>query len=320
MTTKSDKPLEGKVALVAGATRGAGRGIACMLGEAGAIVYCSGRSTRQKLASGKDRKETIEETAEMVDSFGGKGIAVQTDHTDEHQVKVLAEKIRQDHGKLDVLVNDVWGGDVLTQWGVPFWELDLEKGFQMVRTAVHSHIITARHMVPLMLGQKSGLILEITDGDSYTYRGNLFYDWVKTSVIRLAFVMSWELRHKGIVSLALTPGFLRSEAMLDHFGVTDENWQDGAKKDPHFIASETPFFVGRAVAHLAVDPEVEKKNGRVLSSWRLSREYKFTDMDGSRPDWGQYADQAFGKQSYCDENFYNYWFNGMMDKMAPDWP
>jgi len=316
----SNKPLTGKVALVAGATRGAGRGIACMLGEAGATVYCTGRSTRQQLASGPERKETIEETAEMANSYGGKGIAVQTDHTDERQVQQLAQRIAKEQGKLDILVNDIWGGEALTQWGVPFWELDLDRGFKMVRTAVYSHMITSKYLVPIMLKKHSGLIVEITDGDSYTYRGNLFYDWVKTSVIRLAFGMSWELRHKGVISLALTPGFLRSEAMLAHFGVSEENWKEAAKKDPHFMASETPYFVGRAVACLAADPQVKEKNGRVFSSWRLSRDYGFTDIDGTRPDWGAYADKTFGEQRYCDDRFYAYWFNGLMDQVAPEWP
>lgn len=255
--------LQGKIALVAGATRGAGRGIACMLGEAGATVYCTGRSSQGKTAArqgGTDspfdlasRSETIEETAEMLNARGGVGIPVQVDHTLEHQVKVLFERVKTEQGRLDVLVNDIWGGDALTEWGKPFWELSLEKGLLMLQRAVHSHIITSRYAAPLVLERGQGLIVEITDGDDFHYRGNLFYDLVKISVIRLAYAMSEELRPHSITALAVTPGFLRSEAMLDYFGVTEANWQEGAKKDPHFIASETPFYVGRAVAALAFD-------------------------------------------------------------------
>ena len=291
------KQLEGKVALVAGATRGAGRGIACMLGAAGATVYCTGRSTRarqvQRAAAAdpfalEQRPETIEETAEMVAGYGGVGLAVQVDHTVEAQVKALFERIKAEHGGLDLLVNDVWGGDELTEWGVPFWELDLHKGFLMQQRAVHSHIVTSRYGVPLMLGRGGGLLIEITDGVDSTYRRNLFYDLAKTAVIRLAFAMAEELRPHNIAALALTPGFLRSEAMLESFGVTEANWRDGAAKDPHFIASETPYFVGRAVAALAGDPQVARKSGGAYSSWDLSDEYGFSDIDGNRPHWGRY--------------------------------
>lgn len=291
------QPLKGKIALVAGATRGAGRGIACMLGEAGATVYCTGRSSRGKARtpageggafSLAHRPETIEETAEMVNTYGGVGIPVQVDHNDETQVKALFERIKAEQGQLDVLVNDVWGGDELTEWGQPFWELTVEKGLLMQQRAVHSHIITARYGTPLMIEHKTGLIIEITDGDTLDYRGNLFYDLAKTSAIRLAYAMAEELRPHHITALALTPGFLRSEAMLEHFGVSEANWQQGAQKDPHFIASETPFYVGRAVAALAADPVVIQKSGRPFSSWDLAVEYGFTDMDGRQPHWGKY--------------------------------
>ena len=281
------KPLTGKVALVAGATRGAGRGIASMLGEAGATVYCTGRSTR-KNSTLKGRPECIEDTAEMVTAYGGKGIPVRVDHSIESEVVSLFERIKKDQGRLDVLVNDIWGGDPLTEWGTPFWELSLQKGFAMIDQAINTHIITSRHGVPLMIDQGSGLVIEITDGNRQTnrvYRGNLFYDFVKASIIRMAFGMAEELKEHNITALALTPGFLRSEAMLDLFGVSEENWKDGVEQDPHFVASETPFFVGRAVASLAADPDVHEKAGLALSSWELAREYKFTDMDGSRPDW-----------------------------------
>lgn len=281
------QPLKGKIAVVAGATRGAGRGIAVMLGEAGATVYCTGRSTRGNLATG-NRPETIDETAEMVTARGGQGIAIRVDHTDEVQVRGLFETIRQQHGKLDILINDVWGGDALTEWGVPFWELDISKGRLMIERAVLSHILTSRYGVPLMLPQKSGLVVEITDGDTMEYRGTVFYDLVKTSAIRLAFAMAEDLRPHGITALAVTPGFLRSEEMLERFGVTEANWQDGAQQDPYFIASETPYFVGRAIAALAADPHVFSKTGGVYSSWGLSDEYRFSDIDGRQPHWGRY--------------------------------
>jgi NAD(P)-dependent dehydrogenase (short-subunit alcohol dehydrogenase family) len=297
-----NQPLKGHIALVAGATRGAGRGIACMLGEAGATVYCTGRTTRSLAANRQgspgapfqleDRRETIEETAEMVDGYGGQGIAVQVDHSDEAQVQALFERVRAEQGgRLDVLVNDVWGAESLTEWGKPFWELDLAKGFRMLEQAVNTHIITSRHAVPLMIARKQGLIVEITDGDTFDYRGNLFYDLVKTSVIRLAVAQAEELKPHGLTAVAVTPGFLRSEAMLEHFGVTEANWQDGAKVEKHFIASETPYFVGRAVAALAADPNVAQKSGRALSSWGLSDDYGFIDVDGRSPHWGRYFDE-----------------------------
>lgn len=301
--------LQDKIAVVAGATRGAGRGIACMLGEAGATVYCTGRSSRSMQASprGKTdspfalegRPETIEETAEMVGSYGGKGIAVQVDHRDPKQVERLFERVRDEHsGRLDILVNDIWGGDELTgAWELRFWERDVEKWRQLHDTAIFTHIVTARYGVPLMIKQKRGLVIEITDGDSDNYRGNYYHDLVKSSVNRMAYDMAQELRPYGIASIAVTPGFLRSEAMLEHFGVTEANWREGAKKDPHFIASETPFYVGRAVAALASDPNVMAKTCKVLASWTLMREYGFTDIDGRQPDWGKYFAEKVEKSS-----------------------
>lgn len=291
------QPLTGKVAVVAGATRGAGRGIACMLGEAGATVYCTGRSTRaaqmQRSADAQPfdlagRPETIEETAEMVTRYGGTGIPVRVDHLDEAQVQTLFARVQAEQGRLDILVNDVWGGDALTEWGTPLWDMSLEKGLKMLQTGIHTHIITARYGLPLMVAQGSGLLVEITDGDTPAYRGSFFYDLVKTSVIRMAYALAEELRPHHVTALAVTPGFLRSEAMLEHFGVTEANWQDGAKKEPHFIASETPFFVGRAVAALAADPNVSQKAGGVYSSWGLSDEYAFRDIDGRAPHWGRH--------------------------------
>jgi NAD(P)-dependent dehydrogenase (short-subunit alcohol dehydrogenase family) len=277
-----------------------------MLGEAGATVYGTGRSSRGKTTARQNgggafslagRPETIEETAELVSARGGVGIPVRVDHTDEAQVKALFEQVKAEQGRLDILVNDVWGGDELTEWGTPFWELSLEKGFLMQQRAVHSHIITSRYAAPLMIEQRQGLIVEITDGDTYGYRGNLFYDLAKLSAIRLAYAMAEELRPYAITALALTPGFLRSEAMLDHFGVTEANWQEGAKKDPHFIASETPFYIGRAVAALAADPNVAQKSGGVFSSWGLAEEYGFTDIDGRQPHWGRYYAEKVANNS-----------------------
>jgi NAD(P)-dependent dehydrogenase (short-subunit alcohol dehydrogenase family) len=283
------KPLEGKVAVVAGATRGAGRGIACALGDAGATVYCTGRSVRGRAAT-PGRPETIEETAERVDSAGGKGIAVRVDHTQEPEVEALFARVRAEQGRLDVLVNDIWGGDTFTEFGTPLWKLDLAKGRAILESALWTHIVTARHGLPLMVEKKRGLVVEITDGDFVGYRGAFFYDLAKIGAIRLAYAYAAELRHHAITAVAVTPGFLRSEFMLDRFGVTESNWQEAAKKDPHFLQSETPAYVGRAVAALAADPNVHAKNGKVFASWTLAREYGFTDVDGRRPDWGRYFD------------------------------
>src|ERR1700675_4151098 len=327
------KVLQGKIALVAGATRGAGRGIAIALGEAGATVYCTGRSSRKSLrkSSGKSSKEllappglreTIEETAELVTAAGGHGIAVKVDHESPAEVKKLAARIKRQNSGLDILVNDVWGGDALTEWSKPFWTVNLENGLKMLKQAVHSHIITAHYAAPLMLGRKGGIIFEITDGDAFYYRGNLFYDLVKISVIRLAFAMSRELRKRDIASVALTPGFLRSEAVLDHFKVSEANWQEAGKKNKNsavqndaadFMMSESPRYVGRAVVALATDLQAKKKSGRVFSSWGLAREHKFTDLDGRRPDWGRYARKKYGKYKVCDEQFYSYWFPGLIE-------
>lgn len=314
----SKKLLQGKIALVAGATRGAGRGIAVALGEAGATVYCTGRSSKGRPAT-PGRPETIEETAEFVTAAGGRGIAVRVDHTEPEEVKKLVAGIKRRHKGLDILVNDIWGGDPLTEFGKHFWEANLDKGLLMLKQAIHTHIITAHYAVPLLLGRRGGIIFEITDGDSFSYRGNLFYDLVKISVIRLAFAMARELRKQKITSVALTPGFLRSEAVLEHFGITDANWKDAGKKDPDFLQSETPRFVGRAVVALATDPNVQAKNGRLFSSWALAREYGFTDVDGTRPDWGRHAARKYGKFKICDERFYSYWTPGFIDVLFPDW-
>lgn len=271
--------------MVAGATRGAGRGIARMLGEAGATVYCSGRSVAGRPATGK-RPETIEQTADMVMAAGGRGIAVQTDHLQADQVERLFARVKQESGRLDVLVNDIWGGEDLTEWGTPFWGLDPAKGFALLDTAIKTHILTSRYGVPLMIEQKSGLVVEITDGDHAGYRGTLYYDLAKMAAIRLASDMAEDLAGTGITALAITPGFLRSETMLERFGVTEANWRDADVMG--FEASETPCFVGRAVAALAADPTVHTKAGGAYASWTLSDEYGFTDIDGGQPHWERY--------------------------------
>jgi NAD(P)-dependent dehydrogenase (short-subunit alcohol dehydrogenase family) len=279
--------LRGRVAVVAGATRGAGRAIAIELGAAGATVYATGRSTRAG-PSEMDRPETIEETAELVEAAGGKGTAVRVDHTHAEEVAALAERLRAEQdGRLDLLVNDIWGGDRLTEW-VPFWEHSLENGIRMQQLAVHTHLITSWHLVPLMVERGSGLVVEVTDGDSERYRGSLFYDLAKASAIRIAKGQAEDLRERGVAALAVTPGFLRSEAVLDHFGVREENWRDAITRDPHFAASETPHFLGRGIAALAADPRVMDRSGEVLTSWGLAREYDFDDVDGARPDWGEH--------------------------------
>ena len=272
---------------MAGATRGAGRGIARMLGAAGATVYCTGRSVRGRPAT-PGRTETIEETAEWVTAEGGRGIAVRTDHTVEAEVEELFARVRSDSGRLDVLVNDIWGGDALTEWGSPFWKLSIAKGQTLFERAVHTHIITSRHGAPLMVEQGSGLIVEVTDGDTLGYRGNLFYDLAKNAVIRLAYAMAADLHAHEVTALAITPGLMRSEAVLDHCGVTEANWRDAIADDPYFEESETPCYVGRAVAALAADPDVGSKSGGLFSSWGLAKEYGFTDVDGRRPDWGSF--------------------------------
>ncbi len=278
------KALSNRVAVVAGATRGAGRGIARMLGAAGATVYCTGRSVRGRPATA-GRPETIEETADMVTAEGGRGVAVRTDHTVGEEVERLFARVRTEQGRLDVLVNDVWGGDALTEWGSPFWELSTTQGRELLERAVHSHIITSRHGAPLMVERNAGLIVEVTDGDTHGYRGNLFYDLAKNAVIRLAYAMAADLHAHGVTALAITPGFLRSETVLESFGVTEANWRDAIERDAYFAESETPCFVGRAIAALAADPHVARKSGGLFSSWGLAKEYGFTDLDGRRPDW-----------------------------------
>lgn len=286
------RPLAGKVALVAGATRGAGRGTAVALGEAGATVYCTGRSTQGR-RSEYDRPETIEETAALVIVAGGSGIAVAVDHLEAGQVEALVRRIDAESGRLDVLVNDIWGGELLFEWNKPVWEHDLEKGLRILRLAIDTHLITSHFALPLLIREPGGLVVEMTDGtreyNAGHYRVSAFYDLAKTAVLRLAFAQGEELAPYGCTAVALTPGWMRSEMMLDNYGVTEANWRDGAGTNPHFAAiSESPRFVGRAVAALAADPEVRRHNGGSFSSGGLAREYGFTDLDGSQPDCWRY--------------------------------
>jgi NAD(P)-dependent dehydrogenase (short-subunit alcohol dehydrogenase family) len=282
--------LEGKVALVAGATRGAGRGIAAALGEAGATVYCTGRTTRDR-PSEYNRPETIEETAELVTAAGGTGIAVAVDHLEPDQVAALVQRIDADHGRLDVLVNDIWGGERLFEWDTPLWEHDLDNGLRMLRLGLDTHLITSHFALPLLIRRRGGLVVEMTDGTSEynaaTYRNPAFYDLVKSATIRLAFAQGHELASHGCTAVALTPGWLRSEMMLEAMGVTEANWREG--RNPHFaVISESPRFVGRAVGALATDPDLQRRNGGSFSSGGLAREYGFTDVDGSQPDCWRY--------------------------------
>jgi NAD(P)-dependent dehydrogenase (short-subunit alcohol dehydrogenase family) len=286
--------LKGKVALVAGATRAAGRGIAVELGAAGATVYVTGRTTRSQ-RSEMNRPETIEETAALVDAAGGRGIAVQVDHLVPDQVQALVARIEQEQGSLHILVNDIWGATVM-EWNKTVWESSLDNGLLTLRRAVDTHAITSHFALPLLIKTPGGLVVEVTDGtDEYNathYRVSFFYDLAKASVNRMAFALAHELKPHGATAVSLTPGWLRSEAMLEIYGVTEENWRDAALKSPHFLISETPRFVGRAVAALAADPDRARWNGQSLSSGGLAQVYGFTDLDGSRPDAWRYVPEV----------------------------
>lgn len=288
---EAERTLEGRVALVAGATRGAGRGIAVQLGARGATVYVSGRSSRSG-RSEYDRPETIEETAERVTAAGGRGIAVVADHLVPGEVEALVGRIDREEGRLDVLVNDIWGGERLFEFDSTVWEHDLDNGLRLLRLAVETHAVTSHFALPLLLRRPGGLVVEMTDGtaeyNAANYRNSFFYDIAKSAVLRMAFALAHEVGPRGATAVALTPGWLRSEMMLDAFGVTEENWRDALDDVPHFAISETPAYVGRAVAALAADPEAARWNGRSLSSGQLAGVYGFTDLDGSRPDCWRY--------------------------------
>jgi NAD(P)-dependent dehydrogenase (short-subunit alcohol dehydrogenase family) len=290
MTHSTRHPLAGKVALVAGATRAAGRGIAVELGAAGATVYCTGRTTRQA-RSEMDRPETIEETAELVDAAGGRGIAVRVDHLVPDEVRALVARIADEQGALHVLVNDIFGATRI-EWNKTVWESDLDYGLRMLRLAVDTHAITSHFALPLLLATPGGLVVEVNDGtaeyNDHHYRNSFFYDLAKAAVQRMGFSLGHEVRPHGATALSLTPGWMRSEAMLDEFGVTEANWRDAIARIPGFAISETPAYTGRAVVALARDPHVARWNGQALSSGQLARIYGFTDIDGSQPDAWRY--------------------------------
>jgi NAD(P)-dependent dehydrogenase (short-subunit alcohol dehydrogenase family) len=303
--------LRGRVAVVAGATRGAGRGIAAALGEAGATVVCTGRSSRTSaMRSDYDRPETIEETAELVTALGGTGIAVAVDHLDPEQVERLAGRIRAEHGHIDVLVNDIWGGELLkggpAQWNTPVWRHDLHDGLRMLRLAIDTHLITSHHLLPLLIDRPGGLLVEVTDGtagyNASHYRISTFYDLAKIAVTRLAFSQGHELRSHGATAVAVTPGWLRSEMMLDNYGVSEPRWRDALdpRRAEHdqpvapadFALSESPRYVGRATVALASDPNRSRWSQQSVSAGQLAREYGFTDLDGSRPDIWRYIEDV----------------------------
>lgn len=284
------KTLTGKVALVAGATRGAGRGIAVALGEAGATVYCTGRST-QAGRSEMDRSETIEETAALVDAAGGHGIAVRVDHLVPDEVRELVTRIEREQGALHLLVNDIFGATKI-EWNKTVWESDLDFGLRSLRLAIDTHAITSHFAIPLLLKAPGGLVIEINDGtEAYNgtrYRNSFFYDLAKAAVLRMGFALGHELKSHGATGLSLSPGWMRSEAMLEVFGVREDNWRDAVAREPGFAIAESPTFVGRAVVALAADPDVARWNGQSLSSGQLARVYGFTDVDGSQPDAWRY--------------------------------
>jgi NAD(P)-dependent dehydrogenase (short-subunit alcohol dehydrogenase family) len=296
--------LKGTIAVVAGATRGAGRGIACMLGEAGATVYCTGRSvTGRPPASGPyaGRPETIEQTAERVTALGGAGIAVPIDHAIDRDVRELAERITRDHGRLDIVVLDFWGDEAPVPFGTPFWDLTVASGQATIDATLWPHVRTLQALTPLLRrGRPSadrppGLIVEVADGPALYYRTSLFFDLAATLRARLAYAVAEELAPSGITALAVTPGYLRSERTLELFGVTEDNWRDASTKDPNFRESETPCFLGRGVAALAADARVARFAGGLYGSWDLAREYGFTDIDGARPDFGKHMETTYGE-------------------------
>ncbi len=304
-----DTSLSGRVALVAGATRGAGRAIAVELARAGATVYATGRSSRITGRSEMDRPETIDETGDLIADAGGTGIAVRVDHLDIEQVRALVERIQSDHGRLDVLVNDIFGGDRYVQFGSKVWEHDLPGGIRMLRMGIETHAITSHYALALLIKRQGGLVIETTDGTAdynaaYRHQTGLFYDLVKAAVARMTLAQAYELEPYGGAAVAVTPGWLRSEAMLEHFGVTEANWREGTRVQPHFCISESPTYVGRAVAALAADPDVARWSGQVVSSGQLAPIYGFTDIDGTQPDCWRYVVEVQDKGLPADDTGY----------------
>ncbi|MFB7636372.1 SDR family oxidoreductase [Streptomyces sp. NPDC056149] len=302
-----DGELTGRVALVAGATRGAGRAMAVELGRGGALVYVTGRTTRESVSEVGRPTETIEETAERVTAAGGTGIAVPTDHLEPDQVRALVERIDREQGRLDVLVNSVWGGDRLIQFDTKVWDLDLANGLRMFRLGIDTHVITSHFALPLLIRRPGGLVIEVTDGTvefNRTYRNSLCFDVTKNVPHRIAFGLASELREYGGTAVSLTPGFLRSEEMLDYFGVTEATWRDAIAKEPHFAIAESPVLIGRAVRALAADPDRARWSGQSLSSGQLAREYGVTDADGSQPDADRYfAEVVMGGRNATEEDY-----------------
>ena len=305
--------LRGRVAVVAGATRGAGRGIAAALGEAGATVICTGRSsTQRKIKSDYDRSETIEETADLVTKLGGTGVAIAIDHLVPDEVKRLAERLCDEFGQIDILVNDIWGAELLKggppEWNTPIWKLDLEKGLRILRLAIDTHLITSKYLLPLLVRRPGGLLVEVTDGttkyNASNYRISVYYDLAKTAVNRLAFSQGHELAPFGVTAVAITPGWLRSEMMLENFSVTESNWREAldpkrAERNqpvapPDFALSESPRYVGRAIVSLALDPDRARWNQQSVSSGEMARMYGFTDLDGASPDIWRHMEQGSG--------------------------
>jgi NAD(P)-dependent dehydrogenase (short-subunit alcohol dehydrogenase family) len=299
--------LAGRVAVVAGATRGAGRGIAVALGEAGATVICTGRSSQSGRATSDyaGRSETVEETAELVTQHGGRGVAKVVDHLEPTQVAQLADSLRKEYGHIDVLVNDIWGAEVLkgppSEWEKPIWEVDLEKGLRTLRLAIDTHLVTSHYLLPLLIAKPGGLLVEVTDGtteyNASHYRISVFYDLAKVAVNRLAFSQGHELKRHGGTAVSLTPGWLRSEMMLEAFGVREESWRDALKGSapPDFELSESPRYPGRAVVALAADADRARWNQQSVTSGQLAREYGFTDVDGSRPDVWRFMQEVRDK-------------------------
>jgi NAD(P)-dependent dehydrogenase (short-subunit alcohol dehydrogenase family) len=306
------KTLKGKVAVVVGATRGAGRGIARALGEAGAVVYCTGRSTAGN-PSPYRRPETIEETAEMVSAAGGTGVAVRVDHTVEAEVRDLFKRVGRERGRLDVLADSTAGEDLRMAGWSPVWKTKLDDAADVLHNALLSHVVTAKYAAPLMIAKRRGLVVEVTEGDTLLCGGNVLAQLVKFSLKGFAFMLAEELRRHRVTAVALTPGYLRSESMLERFGVTEANWREGAKKDKNFLESESPLFVGRAVAALARDPKAFARTGQLTSTWELASEYGFTDADGRRPNLGAELEEIYPSSGY-EEMFrrHNAWLERIL--------